>query len=105
MSGVMPSMLKPRVYEESRPDLTSVSTLAAEGTLTWLGLGMGLGLEVGIWPHAITSLTRHRPHLALGEPRPVKLADVVGDAVSRAVERERLHEQHTEQQHGPHLQA
>ena len=72
---------------------------------TWLGLGMGLGLEVGIWPHAITSLTRHRPHLALGEPRPVKLADVVGDAVSRAVERECLHEQHTEQQHGPHLQA
>ena len=46
--GVMPSMLKPRVYEESRPDLTSVSTLAAEGTLTWLGLGMGLELERGL---------------------------------------------------------
>ena len=35
-------MLKPRVYEESRPDLTSVSTLAADGTLTCYGEGWGL---------------------------------------------------------------
>jgi hypothetical protein len=35
----------------------------------------------------------------------VELADVIRDALGRAVEREGLHEQHAKEKHGTHLQA
>ena len=89
MAVPMPGLSEKRIWPHA-----TAHTCSGFGLGLGPGLRVGSGLRVGVWAH-----------LALDEARVVELADVIRDALGRAVEREGLHEQHAKEKHGTHLQA